>query len=308
VAVQLLRVPTSAGAYNVGQERAPEALERAGLLDALRTAGVVFEDAGAFPVEMFRPDPSNRREQNLPRVVDVASRVADGVATIAEGGDIPLLLGGDCTITVGVVAGLVTRWPELGLAYLDGDADLDTPQTTQSGILDAMGIAHLLAVDGAAQALAGVGPRTPLLSGDRVALVGYEESDLDDARRALLDAHGVHRVPASAVRGRPAAAAAEALSALGDSAPVVVHFDVDVIDSIDSPLGHFPHFNAGLSFDDAMEALAGLCAARRVAAITVTEVNPDHDRDGKHLRRLAQGLAAAVRNLRIGQRQGDRVS
>jgi len=304
MAVSVLRVPTSAGAYNVGQERAPEALERAGLLDALHAARVPLDDAGALPVEAFRPDPANRRQQNLPRVVEVASRVADHVGAISDGGDIPLLLGGDCTITVGVVAGLVSRWPDLGLAYVDGDADLDTPRTTQSGILDAMGIAHMLAVDGAAPALAGAGPRTPLLRGDRVALVGYEPSDLDDAKQALLDIHGVHRFPARAVRGRPAVAAAEALSALGGDAPVVVHFDVDVIDSVDLPLGHFPHFNAGLSFDDALATLAGLCAARWVAAITVTEVNPDYDPDGRHLRRLAQGLAGAIGHVRAdhGQR------
>jgi arginase len=304
MAVSLLRVPTSAGAYNVGQERAPQALERAGLLDALRAAGISLEDAGTLPVTPFRPDPSNRRQQNLPRVVDVAAGVADRVAALSAGGDVPLLIGGDCTITIGAVAGLVRDHPGLALAYLDGDADLDTPRTTRSGILDAMGIAHLLGVDGAAPELAGLGPRVPLLDGERAALVGYEEEDLDDAKRALLDTHGVHRVPAPAVRGRPEAAAAEALSALGADAPVVVHFDVDVIDSVDCPLGHFPHFNQGVSFDDALAALAGLCAARQVAAITVTEVNPDHDPDGRYLRRLVQGLAAAVG---VVERRSDRV-
>jgi arginase len=75
---------------------------------------------------------------------------------------------------------------------------------------------------------------------------------------------------------------------------VVVHFDVDVIDSVDCPLAHFPHFNTGLSFDDALDVLAGLCAAERLAAVTVTEVNPDHDPDGDQLRRLVLGLATAL--------------
>lgn len=104
----------------------------------------------------------------------------------------------------------------------------------------------------------------------------------------------MHRLPAPAVRDRPAQAAAEALARFDADAPVIVHFDVDVIDSVDCPLAHFPHFNAGLSFDDALVALAGLCAAERLAAITVTEVNPDHDPDGTQLRRLARGLADAI--------------
>jgi arginase len=305
VSISLLRVPTSAGAYNVGQERAPAALDDAGLLDMLRGEGVPLDDAGTLPVVAFRPDPDNRRQQNLQQVVDVASQVATRVDEISARGDIPLLIGGDCTITVGVVAGLVARWPDLGLAYLDGDVDLDTPQTTTSGILDAMGIGHLLALDGAAPPLAGMGPRTPLLRGDRIALIGYEPSDLDDRKRAIIESRGAHAVPAPTVRGRAAAAAAGALAALGTDAPVVVHFDVDVIDSVDSPLAHYPHFNSGLSFDDAIATLAGLCAAQRVAAITVTEVNPDHDPQGDHMRRLARGLATAFAHIRSARNPSD---
>lgn len=293
MSISLLRVPSSAGAYGVGQERAPEALEAAGLVDALAAAGVAVEDAGSLPLERFRPDPASRTQQNIDRVIDVASAVAAQIAAITDRGDVPLVIGGDCTITVGVVAGLTPRMPDLALAYLDGDADLDTPETTRSGILDAMGIAHLLGLDGVSP-LAGIGPRAPLLAGDHIALIGYEEADLDARERALLDAHGVHRLPAPAVRDRPAQAAAEALARFDADAPVIVHFDVDVIDSVDCPLAHFPHFNAGLSFDDALAALAGLCAAERLAAITVTEVNPDHDPDGTQLRRLARGLADAI--------------
>lgn len=292
--IHLLRVPSSAGAYGVGQECAPAALDDVGLVEALRAAGVAVADAGSLPVERFRPDPANRRQQNLLRVVDVASAVAARIAEIADASGVPLVIGGDCTITIGVIAGLVPRWPDLGLAYVDGDADLDTPATTRSGILDAMGIAHLLGVDGAAPTLARLGPRAPLLVGSRVALIGYDDAELDEHKRTMLHAHGVHCLPASRVRGRPVQAAADALDTLGADAPVVVHFDVDAIDSIDCPLAHFPHFNTGLTFDDALAVFGRLCAADQVAAITVTEINPDHDPDHKQLRRLVDGLAAAI--------------
>ena len=45
---------------------------------------------------------------------------------------------------LGVMAGVQRRYPEAGLLYVDGDADLATPGTTSSGVLDAMGAAHLL--------------------------------------------------------------------------------------------------------------------------------------------------------------------
>ena len=88
--------------------------------------------------------------------------VAEKVSLILDDGGVPLVIGGDCTITLGVAAAYVRRYPDLGLMYFDGDIDVSTPQGTVSGILDTMGMAHLLG-DGIPE-LAHAGPRHPLLS------------------------------------------------------------------------------------------------------------------------------------------------
>ena len=107
----LIGVPSSAGAHGPGQEKAPSTLRRAGFVGALRAAGLELEDLGDLPVVRFMPDPANRKRQNASRVVKVARQVADAVAGAVERGLVPLLLGGDCTITVGVIAGLLRRNP-----------------------------------------------------------------------------------------------------------------------------------------------------------------------------------------------------
>ena len=58
-----------------------------------------------------------------------------------------LVLGGDCTVELGTVAGAIRSGTTVGLAYIDLDADLNTPETGD-GILDWMGVAHLLDVPG----------------------------------------------------------------------------------------------------------------------------------------------------------------
>ena len=59
----------------------------------------------------------------------------------------------------------------------------------------------------------------------------------------------------------PAEAATEALAAPeGRADPILVHFDVDAIDSTDFAAGQLPHFNLGQSFDSAMTCLAAFCA------------------------------------------------
>jgi len=58
---------------------------------------------------------------------------------------------------------------------------------------------------------------------------------------------------------------------------VVVHFDVDAIDSADLPLANYPHHGKGLTFDAAMTVLRELCARPALTALVLTEVNPTHD-------------------------------
>ena len=140
----LVGVPTSAGTHGPGQEKAPGALRAAGLVPALEAAGAEVRDEGDLPVAMYRAAVADPRQRDLEGVAEVAGRVAGRVAEVLGRGMTPLVLGGDCTITLGVVAGFARHADDLGLLYFDGDADLSTPATTGSGVLDSMVVAHLL--------------------------------------------------------------------------------------------------------------------------------------------------------------------
>jgi arginase len=296
VTIALIGVPTSAGSHGPGQENAPQALRRAGLVEGLRAAGLEVEDHGDLPTTRHQAHAADPRQRNLDRVVEVAARVADRVHAALDRGQRPLVLGGDCTITLGVVAGFARHGDDLSLVYFDGDADLSTPATSRSGVLDSMGVAHLLGEG--APALAGIGPRTPLLTPDRLLLFGYDDpGDLGEPQQALLARHAPAAWPAArarAVPGGPRAAAADALSQLeARSGTVLVHFDVDVVDSGDLPLANFPHFGQGFGLDDAFACLEAFLASPKLGGLVVTEVNPDHDPGGQ-LARLVDGLVAAL--------------
>ena len=289
----LIGVPSSAGTHGVGSEKAPLQLRRAGLVDRLLGAGLDVVDDGDLPLALYRPRSPDRTQQNLDQVVAVAGRVAERVAHTVATGRIPLVLGGDCTITLGVVAGLLGHHPGLGVLYFDGDVDLSTPATSQSGILDAMGVAHLLG-DGA-PALARLGPRYPLLPAERLLLFGFDPIEVGPDTLDEVHHRGLPAWPVTTINGRPAEAAAAALVALERVADrLLVHFDVDAIDSTDYPLANFPHFNLGQPFDSAMTCLATFCGSSRFGGLVVTEVNPDHDADGSLLAQLVNGIVAAL--------------
>jgi arginase len=289
--IDLLGAPSSAGARRRGQEEAPAALRAAGLVAALAARGLAVTDLGDVERAVFRPDTDHPRAQNRRLVARVVRSVAAAVEAASGDGALPLVLGGDCTVTLGVVAGLVRRAPDLGLLYVDGDLDLNTPATTPSGIFDGMVTAHLLGRG--EPELARFGPRHPLLAESHLAFFGYDATSgaVDPPELDALAASSTPRFPAERVRAAPLAVAEEALAALSTRADrILVHFDVDVTDT---PAVDVPH-PGGLSLETALAILGVLLASPQLAGLVVTEHNPRLDPAGVEARRLAAGLAAAL--------------
>lgn len=294
VEVAVVGVPTSAGAHHAGPDLAPAALRQHGFVEALRTAGLSVTDAGDVAGEVFLADTLVARARNIDAVVRVALLVADAVERETRAGRIPIILGGDCTITLGVVAGLQRVRDDVRLAYFDGAADLNSPDRTRSGILDATGVAHLLGI--ADTPLAAIGQTVPMLADHQIVLLGYDPTDPDsfDADALTARPHLTHFDDA-ALRADPVGVAATAVGALtGASTAVVVHFDVDAIDSRDLPLANFPHYGTGVSLPTAGQVLENLLAAPGVSALVLTEVNPTHDPTGTHIARYTSTVTDAI--------------
>jgi arginase len=290
----LIGVPSSAGAHHAGQELAPAALRRRGLVDRLAAAGLQLTDRGDVAGEVFTADPEHPDCRNLAAVVRVARAAADAVARCRAEGSVPIVLGGDCTITVGVVAGVQRHDPSAGLLYFDGDADLGAPARTRSGILDATGIAHLLGI--ADTELSRLDGRRPMLADDHLIMIGFDEADPDAFDGSALASRPALRHFADyVVRADPRGIAREAVTALaGTAGSVVVHFDVDAVNSGDLPLGNFPHYGTGIDLGSAREVLQILCSAPRLAAIVLTEVNPTYDPGGVQLDRYVEAVSSAL--------------
>ena len=289
----MIGAPTSAGAYAPGQEDGPAALRSQGLLGALEEAGLVVEDAGDIEHFRWHPDPASPRAANAAVVADRAGQVAARVtAALAEGGRV-LVLGGDCTVGVGTMAALAPQGA--GLVYLDRHGDLNTPGTTIDGALDWMGVAHMLGLEGADAAIAGLAGTAPMLTPERLAYLALDREIVNEAERERLDALRPAVIGMREARTDPAGAAAAALAALRDAPALAVHFDVDVLDFLDAPLAENVDRTPGLPLGAAAEALAVLLADPRVRAVTVTEFNPHHGADdGSTTRRLVAALAAAL--------------
>ena len=196
----MVGVPSSAGAFANGQEAAPTALREAGLIDRLRGAGADVDDMDDSPVWRWRPDRERPRAQNLEAVIDAVKVTRTRVERAVREGRITLVLGGDCSVGIGTVAGVLDVHDSLGLIYFDLHADMNTPVSVIDGALDWTGVAHMLALDGTDVDLAGVGGNAPMLTPEQVVLFGHGSEHATSWEREQIERLGVARVPVEEVR------------------------------------------------------------------------------------------------------------
>jgi arginase len=290
----IIGAPSSAGAYAPGQEKAPAALRAAGLLESLSAAGVEVDDVGDVSGFRWRADKVNPRAMNANAVSTVAKATADRVASALAADAAVLVLGGDCTVELGTVAGALRGTQSVGVVYIDLDTDLNTPESTQDGALDWMGVAHMLGIKGTVPDLAALGPRMPMLHPDQVLF--FANDNVEPFERQVIDELGIAEVRLAQVAADPSGAA-EAVAAgwARQFERLLIHLDLDVLDFVDMPLAENNRRNVGLRFEQLMAAVRPLLCAPNWAALTVCELNPDHGEiDGSTLRAFAGAMADAL--------------
>lgn len=289
--IALLGSPSSAAALRAGHERAPAALRAAGLADRLQSVGFEVSDLGDTPIQVFQPDDEHPRARNVPAVLKAVRDLRPRVEVAVKSGALPLILCGDCISVLGAIAGVRRYYRNVGLIYMDRDADLSVPATTATGNLDGMVISHVIG-RGAPELIRFWG-EPPLVRVPNVALFGLER--LGPQEEQFLGSSPLRRHTSLEISA--AGAAATARSALermrGGNHEFVLHFDVDVIVGQEFPATDQPG-DGGLSWTEARDALRTFASQPNLAALEVAAYNPDLDPDGSGARRLVDLLAEVL--------------
>jgi arginase len=286
-------VPLDFGAARRGVDMGPSALRLAHLQPVLRQLGYHVEDIG----NLLTPDRdavAPGTDAAIEVIAAVCTDLASRTAAAVRDGVVPLVLGGDHSLAAGSVAGVATalaeRGESLGLIWLDAHADLNTPDTSPSGNVHGMPVAHLLGLGDA---------RLARLAGDRVAVraeqvvyVGLR--DLDDAEKRRLRELRMHAFTMRDIdeRGLRAVMADALAIATNGTGGVHVSFDLDWIDPSDAP-GVGTPVPGGATLREAHLAMELLHDAGRVVSMDVVEVNPILDRHNRTAELAVELLASA---------------
>ena len=299
--VSIIGFPSSAGSYAAGQDLAPMALRNAGLVQSLSGAGHEATDRGDLLEQVWHPDRDHPRAQNAAEVVEGLRQLTEALRAPLVEDDVVLVLGGNCTVTLAVMAALAELSSDPpGLAYVDRHFDLNTPESTTDGALDWMGLGHALDLPGSLDELAGAFGARPLMEASQVAWLGVDAALARDWEREQASRLELVVQSLAELAADPQHAAATALAAL-PRGPLAVHLDVDVLDFTDAPLAeNTDGRNSGPTLDQLEAALLRLSSDPRFRVLSIGELNPtrsagDPDAIPRFVKTIAKALAQSQR-------------
>lgn len=272
----IIGVPYNLDQPYVGMGKAPDALLDAGLVQQLKAAG-----CETILVEMI--DIAASAAPQLERIGQLQARLGYEVARARAAGFFPLIIGGDCMVSLGALAGLLSP-EETGIAWIDAHGDFNTPAISISGYLGGMPLA--CAVGRGLDELRAQARLSAPIAERNVALLGAR--DLDPLEEQALAGSSVMLVRTEELSG-DATAAERAIRALATLPQLYMHVDIDVLDSSVAPGVDFPT-SGGLQLAQLQALIAQIAGLGNLGALALTAVNPEKDRD----RRTIQAALACI--------------
>jgi arginase len=286
----IVEAPSVLGLFPGGVERLPEALLDAGLAEALdaRCAGRVIPP----PYDPTRD--AYTRLLNPTALRTYAHQLADATGEVLDSGDIPIVLGGDCSILLGNLLALRRRG-RFGLLFIDGHADFYQPEAEPRGEAASMDLA--LATGRGPSVVADLEGRAPLVLDEDVVQLGRRDADeADRAGSQRIEDTAITVIDLPAIRQLGAERAVQdALERLRrpDLDGFWIHLDCDALDDAVMPAVDY-RLPGGLSWAE-LETVIGLAIeSGGVVGFEITIFNPALDSDGEIARAVVTCLARAL--------------
>ncbi|MEL6549846.1 MAG: arginase [Pseudomonadota bacterium] len=293
--ITLIGAPVQAGTHTKGCLMGPDAYRCAGLPDAFRALGHTVTDMGNIPTPEIHPrNHENSAITTLGEVAAWTQAIHDATLAAARSSNMPVILGGDHSISAGSVPALATHAADMAqplfVLWLDAHPDLHRLHTTTSGNLHGTPVAYFLGEDGfeghypplqhpvphaqfCALGLRSVDPAERTLIRDR----GLDSHDM-----RAIDEHGI-RAPLMRFLDRVAASRGR----------LHVSFDVDFLDPGIAPAVGTT-VPGGATFREAHLVMEMLHDSGLVTSMDLVELNPFLDERGKTARLMVDLAASAL--------------
>lgn len=290
--IQLISAPSILGLKPEGVELLAACLIDSGLAKAINA------DNDIVSVPTLNGSYSSIRDEkthciNAEALASFSLNLSETVATALRQGRFPLVLGGDCSILIGIMAGLRSEG-NYGLIFLDAHADFYEPEKSITGEVADMDLAII--TGRGPDLLCNLKQLKPYVTDENVVHIGqrdweetkkYGSQDIKQTAINCLDLAWIENAGIDTVLAEVSAHISQL------NAPKCwIHFDTDVLADNENPAVDY-RLPGGLSFNDCERLLKGLLLTDRIAGLSVTIFNPTLDGDGKITKQLENTLGRA---------------
>ena len=294
--VRISGVPMDLGQSRRGVDMGPSALRGAGLQSSIKKLGLQVEDIGNLSVK--QPEEMPIGEKRAKYLQEIAETCGDIAATVEKSfveGFLPLVLGGDHSIAVGVAAGVASHFrqdkKQIGYLWLDAHGDMNTPESSPSGNVHGMPLAAIMGY-GAPELVDLLGFK-PKAEPGNIVIVGAR--DLDAQERKIVKKSGIHVFTMRDIdeRGMREVMADAIKFAMDDTAGIAVSLDMDFVDPSDAP-GVGTPVRGGVTYREAHLAMEMIADTESMVSLEVVEINPIID---EHNRTALVGVELVLSGL-----------
>ena len=274
----IIGAPTDVGAGDRGASMGPEALRVAGLQGALRERGLDVLDLGNLsgPANPWQPPQQGYR--HLSQVVYWNRAVHDAVFAELRQDRLPILLGGDHSLSIGSISAVARRCREQGrklrVLWLDAHADFNTSELSPSGNIHGMPLACRCGF-GPGELVELGGATGPTITPACVRQVGVRSVDAGEKRfvhEQRLEVFDMRYIDEMGMRQTME----HALSGLDNDTHLHVSFDVDFLDPDIAP-GVGTTVAGGPTYRAAQLCMEMIADTRRLGSLDIVELNPAFD-------------------------------
>lgn len=286
----ILEAPSSLGLHAHGVERLPEVLLDNGLAERI---GATHVGCIVAPRGENRIDPETRT-LNGDLIAEWTPKLADRVGQVLDGGSFPVVLGGDCTILLGLLLALRRRG-RYGLLFIDGHADFFDAFDNPDG--EAASLELALATGRGPERLTRFEGLSPLVRDEDVVAFGFRDHDDQREYHSPPLAPDILDLDLPTVRRIGLEAAVDAALERLDRPELdgfLIHFDADVLPDEVMPAVDAPVPGGGLQPEEAERVLRAALATGKAVAMEVTIYNPDRDPMGTAGRLLTDVIARGL--------------
>lgn len=283
--IGILGVPFNGDGTRPEIENPATALRAAGLSRLQIHSGDVLLDYGDLEIPVFEGnrDPSTK-VLNLKAWKEISQHTAKRLLAIQKEADFVIILGGDCSILLGIFGAFRSADKRVGLVILDGHTDYRDPSSSSSGEPADLELA-ILSGRGPNE-LTGLFGLPPLLQPSDVVVCGYREPDLIAESDIFHFDHNEFK-ETGAVK-----LANKALSLLEHMDRLWFHLDVDVLDPTLMPVS-FPEPD-GLSIDETLAFLSTSIRSRRFMGMSIACYHPNLDSELEAASKIVGMLSSAL--------------